>query len=460
MPTDFSELRAREFSRLDAGGHVYLDYTGSGLYPESLIRRHAEWMSGVVLGNPHSKNPTSQAATDHVEAARARILDYFDADPAEYEVVFTANASHALKLVGEAYPFEAGSRYVLTADNHNSVNGIREYAQCRGAEVDYVPLDHDLLISGLEQHLAGADRERHNLFVFPAQSNFSGVKHPLEWVSRAQALGYDVLVDAAAFVPTSRLSLRQVKPEFACVSFYKMFGYPTGVGALLAKREALLKLHRPWFGGGTVRFVSATGRVQMLYGTGRGFEDGTLNFLDIPAVAAGLDFMDEVGIEAINDHVMGLTGRLLDELGGMRHSDGSTMIRVYGPCCTEGRGGTVAFNVLDAAGRVVGFKEVEARAYEAGVSLRTGYFCNPGAAEFAFEHKGPEVSDCFHQVEDDFSIFRFSVCLNRKPVGAIRVSFGMASDEGDLRALRALLGTFRDQSFAPAEDAPVVAAGG
>lgn len=451
MSYDFSALRANEFSRLDAGGHVYLDYTGSGLYPESLVRRHAEWMAGVVLGNPHSKNPTSQAATDHVEAARVRVLEFFDADPEEYEVVFTANASHALKLVGEAYPFEAGSRYVLTADNHNSVNGIREYAQCRGAEVDYVPLDHDLLIAEMEQHLAGADAGKANLFVFPAQSNFSGVKHPLEWVERAQAMGYDVLLDAAAFVPTSRLSLREVKPDFACVSFYKMFGYPTGVGALLARRDALLKLHRPWFGGGTVRFVSATGRVQMLYGTGRGFEDGTLNFLDIAAVASGLDFMDGVGVEAVNDHVMGLTGRLLDAVAGLRHSDGSPMVRVYGPCCTEGRGGTVAFNVLDASGHVVGFKDVEHRAAEAGVSLRTGYFCNPGAAEFAFEHSGREVSDCFHEVEDDFSIQRFSVCLNRKPVGAIRVSFGMASNDADLGALLELLATFRDQSFAPVE---------
>lgn len=454
----FSELRATEFSRLDAGGHVYLDYTGSGLYPESLVRRHAGWLQGVVLGNPHSKNPSSQAATDHVEAARARILEYFDADPAEYEVVFTANASHSLKLVGEAYPFEEGARYLLTADNHNSVNGLREYALCRGAEVDYVPLDHDLLISGLEQHLAGADPAKHNLFVFPAQSNFSGVKHPLEWVARAQEMGYDVLLDAAAFVPTSRLSLRQVRPDFACVSFYKMFGFPTGVGVLLARREALLKLSRPWFGGGTVRFVSATGRVQMLYGTGRGFEDGTLNFLDIAAIPAGLDFVESVGIERIHAHVMGLTGRLLDELGELRHSDGSAMIRVYGPCCTEGRGGTVAFNILDAAGQVVGFKEVEGRAYEAGISLRTGYFCNPGAAEFAFEHSGPEVSDCFHAVEDDFSIHRFSVCLNRKPVGAIRVSFGMASNEADARALLALLDSFRDQSFAPVE-VPAAAAG-
>lgn len=450
MSHDLHDLRTAEFARLDAGGHVYLDYTGSGLYPASLVREHAAWLERNVLGNPHSKNPTSTAATEQVEAARARVLAYFDADPAEYEAVFTLNASGALKLVGEAFPFEAGSRYVLTADNHNSVNGIREYAQGRGAAVDYVPLDHDLRIAGLDAHLAGADPARPNLFVFPAQSNFSGVKHPLEWIAQAQAAGYDVLVDAAAFVPTNRLSLREVKPDFACVSFYKMFGYPTGVGVLLARRGALARLHRPWFGGGTVRFVSATGRVQMLHSTGRGFEDGTLNFLDIAAVTRGLDFMERVGVERINAHVMGLTTRLIDELGSLRHSGGAPLARVYGPCCPEARGGTVAFNVLDPAGQVVDFKRVEARASAAGISLRTGYFCNPGAAEFAFEHDGGEVSDCFHAVEDDFSLQRFSVCLQNKPVGGVRVSFGMASSEGDLQALLALLRGFRD---AAGEDA-------
>jgi selenocysteine lyase/cysteine desulfurase len=60
-----------------------------------------------------------------------------------------------------------------------------------------------------------------------------------------------VLLDAAAFVPTNRLDLQVHSPDFVVMSFYKMFGYPTGVGCLLVRNETLATLRRPWFGGGT-----------------------------------------------------------------------------------------------------------------------------------------------------------------------------------------------------------------
>lgn len=457
MSIPFPELRAREFGRLDAGGHVYLDYTGSGLYAESQIRRHTELLSRSVLGNPHSQNPTSRASTERVEAARERVLRFFDADPEEYELAFTLNATGALKLVGESYPFEPGSRLALTADNHNSVLGIREYARAGGAELRTVPLDAELRVPDLDAHLAGADPGRANLFVFPAQSNFSGVKHPLEWISRAREMGYDVMVDAAAFAPTNRLSLRAHRPDFVCVSFYKMFGYPTGVGVLLARAEALRRLRRPWFGGGTVRFVSAVSDVRLLYHTGRGFEDGTPNFLDIAAVPLGLDFLEEVGLERIRAHVAELTQLLLGELRGLRHGNGAPLVRVYGPPTAEGRGGTVPFNVLDPAGAVVDCRRVEREAGEAGISLRTGYFCNPGAAEFAFGHTGAEVQQCAgHFTPESFRLEEFSVCLGERPVGSVRASLGIASNEADVHRLVRLLESFRDRAREAEEPPPAL----
>src|SRR5688500_505826 len=77
-------LRAREYARLDAQAHVYLDYTGGGLYAESQLREHHELLRHGVFGNPHSTNPTSQAATALADEARAAILAHFNADPAEY----------------------------------------------------------------------------------------------------------------------------------------------------------------------------------------------------------------------------------------------------------------------------------------------------------------------------------------------------------------------------------------
>src|SRR5574341_273711 len=131
------DLRATEYARLDTGGHIYLDYTGGGLYAESQLRRHNRLLAEHVFGNPHSSNPTSQAATQLVEHAREYVLKFFNADPEEYLAIFTPNASGALKLVGESYPFPGG-RYLLIFDNHNSVNGIREFAHLRGAEVTYI----------------------------------------------------------------------------------------------------------------------------------------------------------------------------------------------------------------------------------------------------------------------------------------------------------------------------------
>ncbi|HMU94043.1 MAG TPA: aminotransferase class V-fold PLP-dependent enzyme, partial [Anaerolineales bacterium] len=246
------KLRKSDYARLDAGEHVYLDYTGGGIYAESQIQKHHKLLNENVYGNPHSSNPTSQAATHLVEGTREYILKFFSADPDEYLAIFTPNASGALKLVGESYPFPNG-RYLLTFDNHNSVNGIREFAHARGAEVTYIPVmlpEMRIDASQLDLELARPSKNGYNLFAYPAQSNFSSVKHPLEWIEKAHAHGWDVLLDAAAYVPTNKLDLSKVKPDFVPISFYKIFGYPTGLGALIARKSALAKLHRPWFAGG------------------------------------------------------------------------------------------------------------------------------------------------------------------------------------------------------------------
>jgi selenocysteine lyase/cysteine desulfurase len=193
---DIDELRDRDYARLDRSGQVYLDYTGGGLYSDSQMRLHQEVLAGNIFGNPHSSNPTSQATTRLIENTRLAILQFFNADPGEYTIIFAQNASGALKLVGESYPFEPGGRYLLTFDNHNSVNGIREFAHAKGAEVTYIPIglpDMRVDMESLKTSLDLGAAHKNNLFAYPAQSNFSGVQHPLEWIERAHAKGWDVL---------------------------------------------------------------------------------------------------------------------------------------------------------------------------------------------------------------------------------------------------------------------------
>ena len=435
--TSLDELRRREYGRLEEEGHVYLDYTGGGLYAMSQVRAHHELLARRVFGNPHSSNPTSMAMTELVEGARQSILRYFNASPEEYVAIFTANASHALKLVGESYPFEAGDHYLLTFDNHNSVNGIREFARAHGVTSVYAPvvlpnmnIDEGQLLEDLDQARPG----RHNLFAYPVQSNFSGVQHSLDWISRAQERGWDVLLDAAAFVPTNRLDLGRWHPDFVPVSFYKMFGYPTGVGCLLARREALAKLRRPWFAGGTITVASVQGDRYYLAEGEAAFEDGTLNYLSLPAVEIGLKHLEMIGLDMIHERVSCLAGWLLEALLNLRHRNGRPLVRIYGPHTMHARGGTMTMNFYRADGAVIDHRVIEHQANQANISLRTGCFCNPGGGEIALDLSAGELATCFRQYshQDRFTVDDFRLCIDDKSTGAVRVSLGLASNFADV----------------------------
>lgn len=426
--SSFAALREHEFGRLDAAGLVYLDYTGAALYPASLVRRDGRRLASSVLGNPHAESDPSQRSTRALETVRQLTLRFLDADQSDYDVVFTANATAAIRLLAEAFPFRAGSRLVLSSDNHNSVNGLRVQAARRRASVDYVPLDAEL--RGIDPSSCLAAAPGPSLFAYPAQSNFSGVRHPLEWVHLAQARGYRVLLDAAALVPTTRLSLQQVPADFVAVSYYKIFGYPTGIGALVARRDALAALRRRYFGGGSVDFVSVQNRVARAKSHGERFEDGTPNFLAMPAVADGLRWVDRIGPCRIDEHVAALTRSLLARLDAC-----GDRVEVYGPTGATDRGGTVAFN-LRRDGRVLPYEAVESEARAHGIAIRGGCFCNPGAAERAFGIPAGRAARC---LEGPFSVQRFRSCLDGPPVGALRVSVGIPTLERDLAALTAFI---------------------
>ncbi len=451
--TAIDDLRSREFARLDDLGHVYLDYTGGGLYASSQITSHHELLAAGVFGNPHSQNPTSLAATELVERARAAVHTYFNAPPDEYDVIFTHNASGALKLVGESYPFGENAPYLLAYDNHNSVNGIREYARRAGARINYVPVrppDLSLDSALLERALAGeVPPGGRGLFAYPAQSNFSGVQHTLEWVDLAHEHRWDVLLDSAAFVPTNRLDLSRVHPDFVCVSFYKMFGYPTGAGALIARREALARLRRPWFAGGTITLASVQGEGWYHLAPGHvGFEDGTLDYLCLPAVTIGLELLGRVGIDAIHDRVSALTAWTLGQMSSLTHTSGAPLVRIFGPTTPAARGGTIAFYLLDPSGAVYDVRRIEELAGARRISVRTGCFCNPGDGEIAHGITRDDMESCFADEQVPVTLAdcqRIIEDSTGKVPNTIRISFGLASNFDDAQEFLTFAEEFRDR---------------
>jgi len=444
------DLRATEYARLDARGDVYLDYTGGSLYSASQVEEHHRMLREGVYGNPHSVNPTSSAASALVDRARAAVLRAFDAPEGEYVCIFTPNATGALKLVGEGYPWRPRDRFLATFDNHNSVNGIREFARHGGASTAYVPVEApDLRVaeSTLREHLESGAECAHHLFAYPAQSNFSGVKHPLEWIELAHEHGWDVMLDCAAFAPTSRLDLSVFKPDFVSVSFYKMFGYPTGLGALIARRRTIERLERPWFSGGTVVAANVQGDLVVPHSGHAQFEDGTVDYLGIPAVEIGLRHIERIGIDTISRRVEGLGSWLLAELQQLRHSDGSPATCLYGPSAWDRRGGTIAFNFLHPDGRVVDERYVDVVAAQHDISIRTGCFCNPGAGEIAFSLTKEMLTE--HEFAVGMILDDYIEEVGLPSGGAIRVSLGIATNFADVYRFMAFAEEFRDVADVP-----------
>jgi len=428
----FGQLRKKEFSRLDKHGHTYLDYTGGNLYPASLLKAHNSFLRRAVYGNPHSTNPASILSEKFVNGARERVLSFFNA--ADYYCIFTNNASGALQIVGESYPFSPGTHLLLTADNHNSVNGIREYCRKKGGQYSYTPMNYeDLRINEQElcKHLNAHNDATHKLFAYPAQSNVSGVRHSLAWIEKAHANGWDVLLDAAAFVPTSKLDLSVVKPDFVSLSFYKMFGYPTGIGCLLVRKSKFRKLEKPAYAGGTITISSVGHNGYFLKTDHEKFENGTVNYLGIPAVTNGLNFIDSIGIEKIHRRVEELSNVFISEIEQFRHDNNLPLVKLYGPETVEQRGGTFLLNFFDVNGEKYPFQYVEEMGNKEMISFRTGCFCNPGIDELN-NCLSSDLLRRYFVSRDHGDYFDF-INFTKKMRGAVRISIGLATTRADMQ---------------------------
>ena len=244
-----------------------------------------------------------------------------------------------------------------------------------------------------------------------------------------------MLLDAAAFVPTNRLDLSRWHPDYVVLSFYKMFGYPTGVGALLVRHSALSRLHRPWFAGGTITVASVQADRHYLAAGGSAFEDGTLNFLSIPAIDLGLTFLESVGMDAIHDHVE------IPGLDAHRTTRGSAPRQRAAPGDAVRPGddgparGDAAFNFVGPDGQHLDPRVVERLANQERISLRTGCFCNPGVGEVSLGLSKPELEACFISSPHRMSFEDFGRCVVGKGSGAVRVSLGLASNLSDVQAM-------------------------
>lgn len=357
-------------------------------------------MVANLYGNPHSENSPAKLSGDVVDQVREKTLHFLGADPKDFDLIFVANATAAIKLVADSFrdlSEKTSDRrfwYGYHKDAHTSIVGVREltYGQSycfrndqeverwlRSPEASFVNRYHP---GGL------------GLFAYPGQSNMSGRRLPLSWPGIIRQSEYSqntyTLLDAAALAMTFPMEkvFQDVDqaPDFTCLSLYKIFGFPD-IGALVVRRASghILTL-RKYFGGGTVSMVATLGenwhRSKGLqaptYNLHEGLEDGTLPFHNILALGEAIDVHRKLygSMSRISDHTSYLTSKLFRGLATLRHSNGRHLCRIYNENSdfedSTKQGSAIAFNVLRANGLHVPYSDVERLANSAGIYIRSG----------------------------------------------------------------------------------------
>lgn len=419
-------------------------------------------MISNLYGNPHSSSDPAQLSSIQVDETREQALRFFEADPKYFDLVFTSNATAAIKVVADSFrdlsssSSEGGFWYGYHKDAHTSLVGVRELsggAHCFGSDEDVEKwLDGKLLFSNTRE-----EGEIPRLFAYPGQSNMTGRRLPLSWAGRLRSSPISShqntysLLDAAALATNSPIDFSDPDsaPDFTAISFYKIFGFPD-LGALIVRRaSAHILSWRRYFGGGTVSALTVFPATVQRKDTSIHdvLEDGTLPFHNIIALGCAMRVHEQLygSMKMISQHTSFLVQRLYQRMVKIHHSNGRPLCIIYNDnhgCSqysdSKTQGATVAFNVVDENGNYIGHSIVERLANEKKIYVRSGGLCNPGGiasylgvVPWQFKRAWSSGYRCGHS--GDLEI------IQGKPMGVVRVSLGAMSTIADVDNFLAFL---------------------
>jgi molybdenum cofactor sulfurtransferase len=267
--------------------------------------------------------------------------------------------------------------------------------------------------------------------------------HPSHYLSQKVSNDYPwyIVLDAASHVTTTPIDLSRYPADFVAISFYKMFGFPTGVGALVVANHALSMLKNPYFGGGTVEAVSwdhpsfhvPKSDPAHLY---QRFEEGTLPFFEILALEHGFNYIETVGgWSYVQLHTMTLAQQTRTKMAALTFTDSNgheqALVEFYPKNSTKSfeLGPIIAFNLRSFNGSYIGYTLVQKLASLHHIHLRVGCFCNPGACQTALNLTSEDIIQNHQRFNkkcgDGLDL------IDGKPVGAIRISFGLSNTSED-----------------------------
>ncbi len=340
---------------------IYFDNAATTQKPRQVLEALNHYYSHVNANVHRAIHKLGERATEAYESSRQRVAEFIHASSAR-EIVFTRGTTEAINLVaagyGRKFVGEGDEILVSEMEHHSNLIPWQLLAQEKGARLRFIPFrpDGTLDLSRLDELLT----ERTRLVAVTHMSNVFGTINPVRQIIRkAHAKNIPVLLDGAQSVPHLPVDVQELGCDFLAFSGHKMCG-PTGIGVLYGKAE-LLEAMEPYQGGGemirSVWFDHATWN-----DIPHKFEAGTPNIAGAVGLAAAMDYLDRVGMEAITRYEQKLTTYALDK---MQKIPG---MRIFGQA--PERGGVISFYL----GNIHPHDMAQFLDYR-GIAVRAGHHC-------------------------------------------------------------------------------------
>ncbi|MHB8669402.1 MAG: SufS family cysteine desulfurase [Acidimicrobiales bacterium] len=367
MALDVARVR-KDFPILEREVHgrrlVFLDSAASAQKPRAVLEAMDRFMETSYANVHRGVYLVAEEATAAYEGCRAEVARFLGA-PSEREIVFTKNVTEAINLVAHSWArsnLRAGDAVLLTEmEHHSNLVPWLMLAEERGVELRYLGVTDDgrLDLGDLERLLDGV-----RLVAITAMSNVLGTITPVRRIAdAAHAAGALVLVDAAQYVPHLATDVVEMGADFLGFSAHKMLG-PSGIGVLWAREEVLDAMPAFLGGGEMIRDVRLDGWTPNELPWK--FEAGTPPIVEAVGLAAAVEYLNGIGMQAVREHEVTLTAyalRTMTERLGER-------LRIYGPSEPAERGGVISFSFGD-----IHAHDVSQVLDQHGVCVRAGHHC-------------------------------------------------------------------------------------
>ena len=343
---------------------VYLDNASTTQKPNQVIDAISDYYKNHNANVHRAVYALAEESTEAYEKTREKISKFLNIKNKE-EVIFVRGTTEAINLVAYSWGgqnIKKGDIIVTTEyEHHSNIVPWQLLAKEKGAKLEYIGINDngELILDHLDSYLKTG---KVKLVAFSQMSNVLGtISNSEEIIKRCKKAGVKILVDGAQSVPHMKVDIEKLDCDFFAFSAHKMLG-PTGVGVLWVRKE-ILETMPPFHGGGDM--IREVHKYETTWNDlPYKFEAGTPNIADVIGFSAAIDYLSNIGMDAIRQHEIDLTKYALEKMSQVKG------ITIYGVKDVLNRGGVISFNFHD-----VHPHDVATIIDTEGIAVRSGHHC-------------------------------------------------------------------------------------